>query len=33
LAILALLRAENRLTPDKIGWPDLLREMLDPHGG
>ena len=33
LAILARLGAENRLTPDKIGWPDLLREMLNPHGG
>ena len=33
LAILAQLRVENRLTPDKIGWPDLFREMLNPHGG
>jgi tetratricopeptide (TPR) repeat protein len=32
-AILARLRDENRLTPDKIGWPDLFREMLNPHGG
>ena len=28
LAILERLRAEDKLTPDKIGWPDLIREML-----
>jgi hypothetical protein len=32
-AILTRLRDENRLTPDKIGWPDLFLEMLNPHGG
>jgi tetratricopeptide (TPR) repeat protein len=28
LDILDRQRAEGSLTPDKIGWPDLIREML-----
>ncbi len=28
LAILEQLQAANQLTPDKIGWPDLIRQML-----
>jgi eukaryotic-like serine/threonine-protein kinase len=28
LAILEKLQAENQLTPDKIGWPDLIQQML-----
>ena len=28
LAILERLRAEDKLSPDKIGWPDLIRDML-----
>ena len=31
LAILERLQAANQLTPDKIGWPDLIREMLGSH--
>jgi len=31
LAILEQLQAANQLTPDKIGWPDLIRQMLSSH--
>jgi tetratricopeptide (TPR) repeat protein len=30
LDILERLQNEKRLTPDKIGWPDLIRQMLAP---
>jgi eukaryotic-like serine/threonine-protein kinase len=30
LDILERLNNEKKLTPDKIGWPDLIRQMLSP---
>jgi tetratricopeptide (TPR) repeat protein len=30
LKILERLQNEKKLTPDKIGWPDLIRQMLAP---
>ena len=30
LGILKRLDTEKKLTPDKIGWPDLIRQMLAP---
>jgi hypothetical protein len=30
LDILERLNNEKKLTPDKIGWPDLIRQMLAP---
>ena len=30
LGILKQLTRKGKLTPDKIGWPDLIRQMLAP---